>query len=153
MRAQGATAIGVHGISLGGYLAALLAGIDDGLDCAIAGIPPADLPLVMLRHTPRGVRQQGKHEGLFGQAARDLHRVVSPLALAPRVPRERRYIYAGMVDRMSTPRQAHMLWRHWERPSIKWYRGAHISFVWSSEVWAYVESALRDSGLAATAPR
>lgn len=147
IRAQGASAIGVHGISLGGYLAALLAGIDDGLDCVIAGIPPADLPLVMLRHTPRSVRQIGKHEGLFGQAARDLHRVVSPLAFEPRVPRERRYIYAGMVDRMSTPRHAQMLWQHWGRPSIKWYRGAHVSFVWSSEVWSYVGSALRACGI------
>ena len=149
VRAQGASAIGVHGISLGGYLAALLGGIEDGLDCAILGIPPADLPRVMARHAPRAVRQQGKHEGLFGQAARDLHRVVSPLAFAPRLPRERRYIYAGMVDRMSTPRHAHMLWQHWDRPQILWYRGAHVSFVWSSEVWSWVESALRDSGVAA----
>jgi hypothetical protein len=149
VRAQGATAIGVHGISLGGYLAALLGGIEEGLACAIAGVPPADLPLVMLRHSPRAVRQFGKHEGLFGQAARDLHRVVSPLAFAPRLPRERRYIYAGMVDRMSTPRHAHMLWQHWERPSIQWYRGSHVGFVWSSEVWSYVEAALRESGVSA----
>jgi hypothetical protein len=153
VRAQGASAIGVHGISMGGYLAALLAGIDDGLDCVIAGIPPADLPLVMLRHAPRGVRQLGKHEGLFGQAARDLHRVVSPLAFEPLLARERRYIYAGMVDRMSTPRHAHMLWQHWGRPSIKWYRGAHVSFVWSSEVWAFVAAALRACGIAAQPTR
>jgi hypothetical protein len=148
IREQGAPAIGIHGISLGGYTAALLAGIESDLACVIAGIPPADLPLVMLRHAPRVVRQIGKHEGLFGQPARTLHKVVSPLAFAPRVPRERRYIYAGMVDRMSTPRHAHMLWQHWERPAIKWYRGAHVSFVWSAEVWSFVESALRDSGLA-----
>jgi hypothetical protein len=149
VRDQGATAIALHGVSLGGYTAALLAGIEEELACVIAGIPPADLPRVMLRHSPRIVRQLGKHEGLFGQAARDLHSVVSPLAFAPRLPRERRYIYAGMVDRMSTPRHAHMLWQHWEQPEILWYRGAHVSFVWSSEVWSFVESALRDCGVAA----
>jgi hypothetical protein len=148
VRAQGATAIGLHGISLGGYLAALLAGIESDLDCAIAGIPPADLPRVMLRHAPRAVRQEGRAERLFGPRSRALHRVVSPLAFAPRLPRERRFIYAGMVDRMSTPRHAHQLWRHWDRPAIRWYRGAHVSFVWSSEVWTFVESALRDSGIA-----
>jgi hypothetical protein len=143
VRAQGAPALGLHGISLGGYTAALIAGLEDGLDCVIAGIPPADLPRVMLRHSPRVVRQLGKLEGLFGQAARDLHSVVSPLAFQPRLPRERLFIYAGMVDRMSTPRHAHMLWRHWQRPSIQWYRGSHVGFLWSSEVWSYVESALR----------
>jgi len=150
IRAQGATRIGIHGISLGGYLCGLVAGLEAGLDCVIAGIPPADLALVMARHSPRVVRQMARHEGLLGQTARDLHRVISPLSFQPRLPRERRFIYAGIVDRMSTPRHAHMLWRHWERPSIQWYRGSHVGFVWSPEVWRYVATALRSSGIVHT---
>src|SRR3989442_416086 len=43
IRRQAATHVGVFGISLGGYTSAVLAGIEDGLACVIAGVPPSDL--------------------------------------------------------------------------------------------------------------
>ena len=49
---QGATAIGVHGISLGGYTAALLAGIEDGLACVVAGVPPSEIVTLLARDAP-----------------------------------------------------------------------------------------------------
>jgi len=51
-RAQGASQVGVMGISLGGYNAALLASIEDGLSCAIAGIPVADFAPLLSHHAP-----------------------------------------------------------------------------------------------------
>src|SRR5207253_242863 len=39
VRAQGATSVGLFGVSLGAYVAALVAGVVDGLDRIVAGIP------------------------------------------------------------------------------------------------------------------
>ena len=35
--------IGLNGISLGGYVASLVASLEDGLTCAVLGVPVADL--------------------------------------------------------------------------------------------------------------
>jgi hypothetical protein len=43
--------------------------------------------------------------------------VISPLAIASKVPREHRAIFAGTVDRLVPPDQVRDLWRHWEEPS------------------------------------
>jgi dienelactone hydrolase len=52
-RAEGAPLVGVHGLSLGGYTTALLASLQEGLSCVIAGIPVADLARTFWRHGPR----------------------------------------------------------------------------------------------------
>ncbi|HEY5656841.1 MAG TPA: hypothetical protein VIY27_03540, partial [Myxococcota bacterium] len=52
IRAEGAEGIGVYGLSLGGYNAALLASLDEGLACAIAGIPASDFARLFFRHRP-----------------------------------------------------------------------------------------------------
>src|SRR5665811_415742 len=47
-RAQGAPSVGLYGVSLGGYTAALVAGIEPDLDCVIAGIPVVDFLTLIL---------------------------------------------------------------------------------------------------------
>ena len=53
IRLQGATRIGVYGVSLGGHTAALLASLDPGLACVVAGIPSADFSSMLARHVNR----------------------------------------------------------------------------------------------------
>ena len=36
------------------------------------------------------------------------------------IPVEKRFIYAGVADRVARPDQARALWRHWGRPEIEW---------------------------------
>ena len=74
-------------------------------------------------------------------------RVVSPFAFDPRVPRERRYLYAGLGDRLASPEHARDLWHHWDRPRVAWYHGSHVSFVWEPEVRSLLVEAFTDSGL------
>jgi hypothetical protein len=69
-------------------------------------------------------------------------RVVSPLVLEPRVPRERRFIFGGVADQLVTPDQVRDLWLHWERPRIEWYQGAHITFRSHPRVRRMVNEAL-----------
>ena len=48
------------------------------------------------------------------ELARPIGRMVSPLALEPRIPPQGRFIYAGVADRIVHPRQQVMqLWKHW----------------------------------------
>ena len=60
----------------------------------------------------------------------------------------RRFIYAGLADRLVHPiHQVHALWTHWERPQITWFSGSHVGFFLSRPVAQLTEDALRSSGL------
>jgi hypothetical protein len=147
LRGLGAGTLGVYGLSLGGYTTALLASLDHGLACAIAGIPATDIPDLYFRHASPRLRERASEHHLLGEKSEAVHSVVSPLTLTPAVPQERRFIFAGLGDRMAPPSQAHKLWLHWDRPRIRWYGGGHIGFFWSREVGEFVQDALVSSGL------
>ena len=143
----GATApIGVYGISLGGFMAALLSSIEPGLDLVISGIPPTDLPALFAHHAPPVLRRRAVANNLLGEQVHRLHRVVSPLAMPSLVPKERRFLYAGHGDRMSTPKQAYRLWEHWDHPEMAWYSGNHVGFMWSKDAERFVTASLRSTG-------
>lgn len=125
IRAQGAPAIGVHGVSLGGYNAALLAGIDGGLACVIAGIPPADLARLVWTHAGPTIVHSLERAGINRDGVTELYRVVSPLAVTPKVPGHGRAIYAGIGDRLVPADHPRDLWEHWERPRIVWTQSGH----------------------------
>jgi hypothetical protein len=147
LRELGAPAIGVHGVSLGGYTAALLASLDPHLDCAIAGIPAADFLRLLRAHAPEFLLKVVTLAGFPLDDAELMLRVVSPLALEPRVPQERRYLYAGLADHLAPPDHARDLWLHWGSPRVAWYHGGHASFAWEKDVGVFVADALRESGM------
>jgi hypothetical protein len=80
-------------------------------------------------------------------------RVVSPLAMPSRVPRQRSFIFAGTADRLAPPEQALSLWDHWGRPRIRWYHGSHVSFLIEPAVTRFVREAFEESGFALRDPR
>lgn len=145
---DGDVPIGVYGISLGGYVAALVASLEDGLACAIAGIPAVDLPALYHRHSTPAVRRRAREAGALGPEADAVHSVVSPLVLSPRLDRSRRFVFAGVGDRMSTSGQASRLWEHWDRPAVAWYPGGHVGFFFAAGVNDFVTDALVTSGVA-----
>lgn len=148
LRAEhGAEKIGLFGHSLGGQVVSLVAALEDNLDCVIAGIPVVDLPDLFRRHSPPTIAQRAQELGILGPAAEDVHRVVSPLSMACRLPVDRRYIFAGLGDRMATFGHARRLWLHWDRPRLATYHGGHIGFYWSATVKRFVDEALQVSGL------
>ncbi len=147
-RSQGAPAVGVMGYSLGGYNTALLASLEPELACAIAGIPAADFARLYYRHGPPLSVEDADRRGMRAERMQELFQVVSPLALRPKLARERRYIFAGLADRLVPPDQVRDLWRHWEEPAIQWYAGAHITFRMHPPVVRFISGALRASGLA-----
>jgi hypothetical protein len=147
LRREGAPAIGAHGVSLGGYTVALLASLEEQLECVIAGIPAADFVRLLRSHAPGvGIRAL-ERLGVDFDKLDDLLRVVSPLAIPPRVPRGHRFVYAGVADRLATADHALDLWRHWERPPIAWYEGSHVSFLFEDKVKQLILRAFEETGM------
>ena len=137
--------IGLNSISLGGYVAALVASLEDDLTCAVLGVPPANLVELLGRHS--GLTRTDPRQATL-ELARPIGRMVSPLSLEPKVPQGGRFIYAGVADRIVHPREQVMqLWEHWGRPDIGWYRGGHTGFFEARPVQRYVDAALVQSGL------
>lgn len=151
IRAQGAPAVGVYGLSLGGYNASLLSTLDEDLACVIAGIPATDFSRLFFRHGPMLQVLETELNGIEEHHMQEITRVISPLVLPCRVPREHRYIFGGVADRLVPPDQVRDLWRHWDEPRIEWYQGAHLTFPRHPGVRRLIGDALRESGLAASA--
>ncbi|MHA7651099.1 alpha/beta hydrolase family protein [Mycobacterium sp. ML4] len=137
--------IGLNSLSLGGYIASLVASLEDGLTCAILGVPVADLVEVLGRHSGLSHDDPRRHTMSL---AEPIGRMISPLSLTPRVPMHGRFIYAGVADRLVHPReQVNRLWKHWGKPEIVWYPGGHTGFFRSQPVQRFVWEALQQSGL------
>ncbi len=137
--------IGLNSISLGGYVTSLVASLEDGLTCAILGVPVSDMTELLGRHA--GMRRTDPRRETL-RLAEPLGRMVSPLSLTPRVPMPGRFIYAGIADQLVHPReQVVRLWEHWGRPEIVWYKGGHTGFFQSRPVQGFVDAALVQSGL------
>ena len=147
LRAQGATRIGVYGLSLGGYNAALLAGLEEDLACVVAGIPATDLAALVWTHGPEHILHIAERRGLERARAERVLRVVSPLALAPRVAKERRFVFGGNADQLVPAAQVQALVRHWEQPATTWFAGAHLSFGLHEAVTRQLAEAFRAGGL------
>jgi hypothetical protein len=142
VRAGSDAPIGAYGLSLGGYTTALLASLDDRLACAVAGIPVTDFARTFYRHGGPWQERAATHAGLSELVMAEVLRVVSPLALAPKVPHEHRAIFGGVADRLVPPDQVCDLWRHWGEPRIAWYQGSHLTLGLHPEVRALTEETL-----------
>jgi pimeloyl-ACP methyl ester carboxylesterase len=147
VRAQSERQIGVFGLSLGGYNAALLSTLDGDLACAISGIPLVDIPDVMIRHGLQSAIGGRGPEDLDVARMAEIMKVVSPVALESQVPVDRRFVFAAVADRLVPPEQACRLWEHWDRPRIEWYQGGHMTFRAHPNVRLLVEEGLRTAAL------
>ncbi|WP_082690310.1 hypothetical protein [Mycobacterium sp. M26] len=137
--------VGINGMSLGGYVSGLVASVEEGLACAVLGVPVANL-LEVLGGNGGLSAEDPRRQTL--EKAMPLGRMVSPLSLTPKVPPTARFIYGGLADRLVNPReQVLKLWEHWGRPEVIWYPGAHTGFFRSRPVQDFVDDALRQSGL------
>jgi len=131
LEANGVDQLGVTGLSLGGYMTALLAAVDDRLDFAIPNAAVTNLPDLTHDWFPigqvmdwalprRGIDVEEVHEALA---------VHSPLNYPVRLPHDRLFIIAGLGDRLAPPDHSQQLWEHWGRPKYHWFPGNHILHV------------------------
>ncbi len=149
LRAAGAPRIGTYGLSLGGYTTALLACLEEDLACAIAGVPVTDFSRTFWRHGPKLQLDYLGHVGTNQRDVEQALRVVSPLALEPRVPKSGRMIFGAPADRLVTPDHVRDLIHHWDHPRTVWYSGGHCTFSRDQRVYAGVDATLREAALLA----
>jgi pimeloyl-ACP methyl ester carboxylesterase len=124
----GAPRVGVTGLSLGGYVSALLAAVDERLDFAIPNAPVTWMPALISSWLPAnlvvgaGRRVLGISDELLVRSFA-LH---SPLTYPAVIAKRRLMIVRGLGDKLAPPEQAAMLWEHWGRPRMHTFAGSHI---------------------------
>jgi dienelactone hydrolase len=123
LRDRGAEAVGMMGMSLGGYTTSLLATLDDTLTFAAPIIPLAsiaDVARMAGRFVGSPEQQRLQYEGL--EAA---HRVVSPFARPSRLPADRVLILAASGDKITPVEHARKLADHFGAP-LELFHGGHL---------------------------
>ena len=103
LRARGARTIGAYGVSLGAYTTALLAAFEADLACVIAGISVTCYVSAVRWNLPPFLVALAERIGPPWAEIERLCRVISPLALPPRVAPERRYLFGALGDRLASP--------------------------------------------------
>jgi pimeloyl-ACP methyl ester carboxylesterase len=128
LRHTSAAPVGVLGLSLGGYVAALLAALIPDLAFVVPVVAPVCFGDLGHRFMASSIRYRAKPGmALDRDEFRAAYRVHSPLAHPPRVPRERLMIVAGRGDRVVPPEHTEWLAAHWDRPRTTWFSGSHIA--------------------------
>lgn len=128
LREQTAAPTGLLGLSLGGYLAALVAGLTDEIAFAIPMVPPVCMGDLAWRFFEQSRRHRGGTPlALSRDDLRRAFRVHSPLAHGLKPSRDRVLIVAGRGDCIVPPEHPQTLWRHWGEPAIHWFSGGHLA--------------------------
>jgi pimeloyl-ACP methyl ester carboxylesterase len=116
--------VGLLGVSLGGYLAALMAGLCANLAFVVPVVPPVFLHALVcsLLALDRAAAPPMPLEKL-----REGYSVHCPLTYPLAVPRERVLVVGARGDCLVPPEHAHALWQHWGTPAVHWYSGSHTA--------------------------
>jgi len=152
LRAQGAPAIGVHGISLGGAVAALYASIDGALATAMPMTPAVDLAGIFWRQLPEARRREWRAAGLGPDPIAEAWALVAPLRHRPKAPHAARLVIGSAADQVATPEGVRALWSHWGEPAIHWLPGAHLVWRGGDAFASRVHRHLRETLLAESPP-
>ena len=147
VRERGAQKVGLYGISMGAYVSSLVAAFEDDLEALAVSIPMVDFATSAQDNMPWVMQRYDEALELEWELLRELTHVVSPLNFTPRLPKNRRFIYAGIADRIVRPPQPRALWRHWGEPEIEWFSGGHVLGIFDRGLEPFLEQALRQSGL------
>ncbi len=118
--------IGVLGLSLGGYVASVLATQRSTPAFVIPVVPPASLA-ALPSHLFALSRHRAAKPPLSRTELEAGYRVHSPLTYPLAVAKERVLIIAGRGDQIVPPEQPYALWKHWGEPAIHWYSGSHVA--------------------------
>ena len=111
------------GMSLGGYVSALMATVEPRLDFAVPMIP---LSSVADFAKQRGLLNGSRTDHLYQHVMLDrVYRVVSPLHAPALVPPEGRLVLAARDDRICPISHAERLAEHFEAPLVR-FAGSHL---------------------------
>lgn len=125
LRQRGAPAVGVLGMSLGGYTAALAATVE-ALDFAFLMVPVASFADLLWHHGAGGAeRARAEREGITLDMVRQAMEVHTPLGRRPLLPPERVLVVSAEADRIAPPEHASRLARHFGAEHLR-FAGGHV---------------------------
>lgn len=140
----GVNSLGVMGMSLGGYSAALLATLEAHLRFAVLFVPLAAIDEFAHTH---GRMVGSEHEQLLQrEALRKAQWPVSPLARPSLVAGDKVIVIAGEADRVTGLAHAHRLTEHFGARLVT-FEGGHLLHFGKSRAFAPVFSMLEREGL------
>jgi dienelactone hydrolase len=143
LHARGAPFVGLFGMSLGGYTAALACTVEPRIDCGVLYIPLGDLTSVAVEHEAL----RGTTVPMYlSDAARSAVEIVRPLSRPPLVARDRMLVVAAEADRI-TPVSTHAqkLAAHFGAPLVR-FPGSHLVQLGRSAGFSAIEGMLARLG-------
>jgi hypothetical protein len=153
LRAEGAPAVGVLGLSTGGLAAAVLASVEEGLACAITMTAPSSLEALFWRLLGPARSAEVRAGGLTPHVLERAWARHAPLRLRPRVPHGARLVVGGLADRIVPPEQVSALWEHWGQPAVHWFPGTHVAWRGTTAIRQRIAAHLHQTLLTAAPPR
>ena len=143
-RQRASAPCGVAGLSLGGYLAAVLASVAPETAFCACLMPVADLPTLMWSNGEgTDERRRAEEAGItFDMFCRSMA-VHAPLAHQLLLPPERVLLVGARADRIIPPVHTEVLHEHWGRPRLCWIPGGHIVHLGRRAYLAELEELVR----------
>lgn len=128
LKAEDAPAVGVSGLSLGGYVSSAAASVDDGIAFCIPNASPVSPIDVLAGWWPAGryIRTLLDRQGLDLAFLRHAFAGHNALTWPSRIGNERHAIVAGAGDRFVPPEFPRLLSEHWGNAPIHWFPGNHL---------------------------
>jgi pimeloyl-ACP methyl ester carboxylesterase len=145
LTARGASAVGMMGMSLGGYTTSLMATVEPSLAFAVPIIPlssVADFARDQGR-LGKGPRAEAQHRAL-----EEANLVVSPLARPSVLPSDRVLIIGAEADQVTPIHHAERLALHFRAPLLR-LPGGHVLQAWRRPAFHAVKAMLRRLGFVA----
>lgn len=148
LESRGAPAIGVSGLSMGGYISTLMASVDERLAFSIPNSPvvaPVDMALEWWPIGPLMHMMMRRYKFTLADY-RHLMALHSPLTYQPKLSTEQLLIIGGAGDRFTSPRFLRLLHDHWAGSELMWFPGNHLLHlnqgVYLKEMLAFMDRAI-----------
>ncbi|GAB92654.1 alpha/beta hydrolase family protein [Gordonia rhizosphera] len=135
--------ISIVGTSLGGPVAAMVAGLEDQIGSVLAVVPMLDMHATLAHHMSRGGSRGAAMAILMrSPAVRAVSSVIDPLGVEPAAVPDRRMVIGALNDRVTSVAAARRLHAHWGG-RVHWYRGSHVGQAFSANVRTVTDRFLR----------
>ena len=125
---RGAPQVGISGLSLGGYMTAMLSTVESRLAFAIPNSPVVAAADMAMEWQPLGtlMRRSVLTDDWTFSELRQSMALHSPLSRPPRLDAGRLMVIGGAGDRFTSPRFVSLLHQHWAGSDVHWFPGNHL---------------------------